>query len=230
MEKNILTKFNIPLLLRKNTLNIRGVAKDNPSVGAETYFSEVEKQFKELKDSDDPADIKLCEEISETYSEKGWKQIPIQTEIYRNANVETLSLSKLLSLMDKEEKSRKLRVLAVDDVAVVLNAITIALGGHYEVFSLTKGEHVEKFLKHTIPELFLLDIEMPDMNGYDLIPVIRSFEEHKDTPIIFLTGNATVKNFQTSVTLGVSEFITKPVSPDTLLKKVKSRIVRKKTF
>jgi DNA-binding response OmpR family regulator len=114
-------------------------------------------------------------------------------------------------------------VLAVDDVSVVLNAITAALENEYEVFCLTKAEQVEKFLAQNndkIPVLFLLDIEMPEMNGHELVKVIRSFEQHKDTPIIFLTGNATVRNFQTAMAQGVSDFIAKPVNPEVLLNRV----------
>jgi DNA-binding response OmpR family regulator len=122
--------------------------------------------------------------------------------------------------------SKKPKILAVDDVSVVLNAITSALEKHYEVFCLKKAEQVERFLQNTetSPELFILDIEMPGMNGYELINVIRKFEQHKDTPVIMLTGNATVMNFHAAMDAGVADFIAKPVDPKVLLEKVNVRI------
>jgi putative two-component system response regulator len=124
------------------------------------------------------------------------------------------------------DKTRKPCILAVDDVPVVLNAITSALEKEYEVFCLTKAEQVEKFLAYNTPELFLLDIEIPGMNGYELINVIKAFERHKDTPIMFLTGNATVRNYQTAMNKGVADFIAKPVDPEVLLQKV-NEIIKK---
>ncbi|MCL2697981.1 MAG: response regulator [Oscillospiraceae bacterium] len=124
---------------------------------------------------------------------------------------------------------RKPRVLAVDDVSVVLNAINAALEAHYEVFCLTKAEQVTRFLRsaEAAPELFILDIEMPGMNGFELIDAIREFEAHKDTPIIVLTGNATVRNFHVAIKRGVTDFIAKPVDPKVLLEKVNAQIKRK---
>ncbi|MCL2638481.1 MAG: response regulator [Oscillospiraceae bacterium] len=130
---------------------------------------------------------------------------------------------------NSKKQVKKPKILAVDDVSVVLNAITSALEAHYEVFCLTKAEQVERFLKNTdnVPDLFILDIEMPDMNGFDLIKEIREFEEHKETPIIILTGNATVRNFHVAFKQGVMDFIAKPVDSKVLLEKVNAQIKRK---
>ncbi|MCL2018999.1 MAG: response regulator [Oscillospiraceae bacterium] len=126
----------------------------------------------------------------------------------------------------KADEYEKPCILAVDDVPVVLNAITAALESDYRVFCLTKGKQVEKFLSMHTPELFLLDIEMPGMNGHELTRVIRGFKEHKNTPIIFLTGNATFYNYQTAMEEGAADFVAKPVDPSVLLEKVKSLINR----
>ena len=115
-------------------------------------------------------------------------------------------------------------ILAVDDVSVVLNAIIDALHPHYDVFALSKAKQVGVFLQTHKPDLFILDIEMPEMNGYELIDSIRKHPDHKDTPVIFLTGNATIKHFQNSIEYGVADFIAKPVDPAELRKRVQSKI------
>jgi CheY-like chemotaxis protein len=128
--------------------------------------------------------------------------------------------------MNNVKKQVKPRILAVDDVSVVLNAITSALEAHYDIFCLSKAEQVERFLRNTDapPELFLLDIEMPGMNGFELIEKIRKLEQYKDTPVIILTGNATVRNFHVAFKHGVTDFIAKPVEPKVLLEKVNAHI------
>ncbi|MCL1823520.1 MAG: response regulator [Oscillospiraceae bacterium] len=224
---SVIIHFNLPVLLKKSTLEIREDSEKNPKLNAEEYFTELQKNIKNGTYKNNP-------EILNAYSERGWLRESwvqnLRGELKNDSELSSLTLSRLLALLDKAESERKPRVLAVDDVSVVLNVITEALSKDYEVFSLSRAEHVEKFLQHTVPDFFLLDIEMPGMNGYDLVQVIRNFEEHKETPIMFLTGNATVKNFQAATALGVADFIAKPVNPDILLGKVSAQIKKKKSF
>ena len=140
------------------------------------------------------------------------------------------SLKELLKQLDAEEATRKLRILAVDDSAVILRIITSALSDHYKVFTLAKPMMLEKMLQQITPELFLLDYRMPELSGFDLIPIIRSFKEHKDTPIIFLTSEGTLENLSAAVMLGASDFVVKPVRPEILREKIANHIVRKKLF
>ena len=250
--ETMIAKFNIPLLIRRGILDVTGTAGKYPELAAEDYFGKVEEavlkipNFLENRENHGEARndmVKLLDEIgadkskadapealnalyngiSAVYSRKGRYKTQVCAD-------EGLSLQALISAIEKAEETRRLRVLAVDDIPVVLIAITMALGKDYDVYSLTKSDQVKEFLAHTVPDLFLLDIEMPGMNGYDLVNVIRSFAEHEDTPVMFLTGNATVKNYQVAMALEAVDFITKPVSPDVLFEKVKDKIVRKKLF
>jgi putative two-component system response regulator len=125
-----------------------------------------------------------------------------------------------------EEKPRKLKILCVDDTAFMLQTLSSILSDTYEVFSLTKGKLVERFLKNTTPDLFLLDYNMPEMNGFEVVPIIRSFEEHKDTPIIFLTALGNEDNVKTAVLLGACDFVVKPVNAEVLREKIAKHIVR----
>jgi len=148
---------------------------------------------------------------------------------YENSTPEygTHPLKKVLELMDREEAIRKLRILAVDDTPVVLKIISSALGSEYKVFGMTDPKQVEPFLHQNTPELFLLDYKMPEISGFDLVPIIRSFKEHKTTPIIFLTSMGTSDHISTAISLGACDFIVKPFNADTLRQKVAKHIVRK---
>ena len=124
----------------------------------------------------------------------------------------------------EEESSIKKKILCVDDNVFMLNTISNILKSRYEVFSLAKSSMISNFLQHTTPDLFLLDYNMPDMNGFELVPVIRSFEEHKLTPIIFLTASGTKEHVKAAISIGACDYLVKPVEHTTLLQKVAEQI------
>jgi len=137
-----------------------------------------------------------------------------------------------LSFGEKEpgdEKNRKMVVLAVDDSPVVLKSVSSVLSYDYKVYTLPKPTMLEELLKKITPELFLLDYLMPEVDGFKLVPIIRKFEEHKETPIIFLTSAGTIDNVTAALALGACDFIIKPFNPDILREKIAKWIVRKTT-
>jgi len=139
----------------------------------------------------------------------------------------TISLKEYLELLDFEEANRKHIILAVDDSAVILKSVSAVLSGEYKVFTLPRPTEVEHVLSKITPDLFLLDYQMPEISGFDLVPIIRSFEEHKDTPIIFLTAEGTIDNVTAAIAMGASDFMVKPFDPSMLREKIAKHIVRK---
>jgi len=129
--------------------------------------------------------------------------------------------------LDNNKNSRKLRILAVDDTGFMLQTIKSALSGDYEVFLLKNPVLVKDFLKHTKPELFLLDYTMPEINGVELVSIIRGFEEHKDTPIIFLTAKGTPQHITEAISAGACDYVIKPLNAEILREKIAKHIVRK---
>ena len=143
---------------------------------------------------------------------------------------ETQFLSKVINVLIYEEANRKMRILIVDDAPSMIKTVSAVLENDYQIYGLSDPRMTEKFLHQIRPELFLLDYEMPVLNGFDLIPVIRSFKEHKDTPIIFLTALGTMDNVSAAYVLGACDFIVKPFQSAVLREKIKKHIVRKKLF
>ena len=121
-------------------------------------------------------------------------------------------------------------ILAVDDSAVMLKTISSLLSKEYKVYGMTDPTRLEIFLKQITPELFLLDYKMPLRSGFDLIPIIRGFKEHKETPIIFLTSEGTSDHVSGALSLGACDFMVKPFQENILLEKIAKHIVRKKLF
>jgi PleD family two-component response regulator len=142
----------------------------------------------------------------------------------------TQVLSKAIKILYHQEATRKMGVLAVDDAPSMIKTISSVLDSEYKVYGLTKPAMVEKFLRQITPELFLLDYQMPEISGFELVPVIRSFEEHKDTPIIFLTSMGTIDHVSAAYSLGACDFIVKPFQDTILAEKVAKHIVRKNLF
>ena len=123
-----------------------------------------------------------------------------------------------------EKGDAKPCILAVDDAPDILKSIFFELRGNYTVFTLPKPEMMESLLQKITPDLFLLDYNMPVLNGFDLIPIIRSFQKHKHTPVIFLTSEGTVDNVSVAIALGACDFIVKPFNPDILREKIAKHI------
>jgi len=127
----------------------------------------------------------------------------------------------------EEEAVHKPVILAVDDSPVILKSVSSLLSDDYKVYMLAKSVMLEKTLGQIRPDLFLLDYNMPIINGFELIPVIRNFVEHKNTPIIFLTSEGTIDNISSAVMLGACDFIAKPVKPSILRERIGKHIDRK---
>jgi putative two-component system response regulator len=139
-------------------------------------------------------------------------------------------LKEVVQQVDNAEATRKMRILAVDDSPSTLKTIISSLKDRYKVFTLSNPTQVKRFLQQVTPELCLLDYKMPELNGFELVPIIRSFEEHKDTPIIFLTSLGTKGNISVAAMLGAVDFVVKPFDSDTLHEKIAKHIVKKNLF
>jgi len=114
----------------------------------------------------------------------------------------------------------KKKVILADDQIVNLSVGREVLSGAYEVFTVPSGEKLLLLLQRIIPDIILLDIEMPGMNGYETIRQIKSNPETEHIPVIFLTGRSDVGSELEGLSLGAVDYIYKPFSPPLLLKRI----------
>ena len=111
-------------------------------------------------------------------------------------------------------------ILAVDDAAILLNTLKSFLQDTaYKLICVTSGEAALHALESHKPDLFILDIEMPEMNGYELIRKIR--EGGHTAPAIFLTGNATREYVVKAIKAGAADFLVKPANKEQVLSRIK---------
>jgi putative two-component system response regulator len=116
-------------------------------------------------------------------------------------------------------------VFLVDDDPTNLAVGKSALVEHYKVFTLNSGKLLLKMLEKTIPDLILLDVEMPELNGYETIKAIKSKEETENIPVIFLTAKSDGESELEGLSLGAIDYITKPFSPPLLLKRIEVHLL-----
>jgi DNA-binding response OmpR family regulator len=144
-------------------------------------------------------------------------QISTDESVEENTNKDSKGGEKV---MEDNPNQTKHRILAIDDVAILLRTIHHALRDDYDVYTLTNPQKLGEFLLHTTPDLFLLDYNMPVLSGFDLVPIIRSYPAHKETPIIFITAEKTATQISAAVNLGACDYIIKPFKDEVLREKV----------
>lgn len=110
------------------------------------------------------------------------------------------------------------RVLVVDDDNLILIAMRELLGPmEYEVVTALSGAEALKAVSETKFDLLILDIVMPEMDGFQLCEKIRQTDSHKETPIIMLTAKSSDEDRRKGMEVGANLFLPKPFSPERLL-------------
>ena len=112
------------------------------------------------------------------------------------------------------------RILIIDDVATNLICASEVLKDDYEVSMAKSGKQGLLMLKEMTPDLILLDINMPQMNGYEVLQKIKENPKLSDIPVVFLTAVTDRENEVKGLKMGAMDFIKKPYEPDVM----KSRI------
>ena len=118
-----------------------------------------------------------------------------------------------------------------DDTANLKMASRILVSEQMRVSCLKSGEDALKFLQENKPDMVLLDLHMPGMDGFETIAAIRADEKTADIPVIFLTADDDRDTEAKALTAGAMDFIKKPFVPEVLLLRVKNTIelIRLKT-
>ncbi len=111
-------------------------------------------------------------------------------------------------------------ILVVDDNATNLKMIVEILKGDYRMFPAPSGERALTFLAQTAPDLILLDVEMPGMNGYEVLQRIKATPRLADIPVIFLTALESPDNEEQALASGAVDYILKPINAGVLLRRV----------
>ncbi|MCL2079933.1 MAG: response regulator [Oscillospiraceae bacterium] len=120
--------------------------------------------------------------------------------------------------------SKKYSVLIVDDEPSNIGVLSSMLRSDYKLLAATNGsDAIEAAEKHS-PDIILLDVVMPEMDGYAVIEVLKSSAKTKNIPVVFLTAKADPENERRGLELGAEDYIFKPFSKSILLKRLKMHL------
>ncbi|MDR0425399.1 MAG: response regulator [Clostridiales Family XIII bacterium] len=117
------------------------------------------------------------------------------------------------------------KIILVDD-----NMSNLAIGKNmlktfYEVYPVPSAAKLFECLERFVPDLILLDIEMPDIDGYDAIKLLKNTPEYADVPVIFLTAKSDEGSELKGLNLGATDYVSKPFSAPLLLKRIETHLL-----
>ncbi|MEI6207618.1 MAG: response regulator [Desulfuromonadales bacterium] len=119
---------------------------------------------------------------------------------------------------------KKFSVLIVDDEDLNLQIISSSLGAEYRIFTAFDGHDAISQLKENIPDLILLDVMMPDIDGFEVCKIIKANPLFEDIPVIFLTVLDTQEDTLRGLEVGGIDYLTKPINLDLLRLRVRNHI------
>jgi PleD family two-component response regulator len=118
----------------------------------------------------------------------------------------------------------KKKILLVDDSATALMMEEVVLGKSYDIVKAKDGAEALKVAVAEKPDLILLDVVMPKMDGFEVCRVLRGIEATKKIPIIMVTTRGEGKNVEAGFASGANDYVTKPVNHRELLSKIQRHL------
>lgn len=120
---------------------------------------------------------------------------------------------------EAEEKSEVIKktILIVDDSAITLRSVKSLLDSRYHIMVAPSGEMALKLMEKNVPDMILLDYEMPEWDGRQTLEKIREDEKLKEIPVIFLTGVTDKTRISSILKLNPAGYLLKPTEKDKLL-------------
>jgi putative two-component system response regulator len=116
------------------------------------------------------------------------------------------------------------KVIMVDDNLENLNALKNTLKESYMVYPSPSAQEMFELLEHIKPDLILLDVEMPEMNGYEALKKLKSDDKYREVPVIFLTSMIDEQSEKEGLELGAVDYIRKPFVTPLLLERIRTYI------
>lgn len=119
------------------------------------------------------------------------------------------------------------KILIAEDERDIRDLITFTLkfAGH-EVFPTTNGEEAVQAALQILPDLIVLDVRMPRLTGYEACEQIKANASTRDIPVVFLSAKGQESEVKTGMEAGAEEYILKPFSPDQLVERVRSILIK----
>ena len=119
------------------------------------------------------------------------------------------------------EKNQK-KILVVDDDPVLVKMLDVRLKENgYDVYATIEAAEGLQMAMENNPDLIVLDVMMPIINGYNFCRLLKSEEKQKEIPIIFLTSRSEKEDMEIGREMGAEAYLTKPLNMEDLLQKIR---------
>lgn len=124
-----------------------------------------------------------------------------------------------------EKTKQQARILIVDDEPInVMIADRILQKENYDTITASNGKEALELIDENIPDLILLDIMMPEMNGFEVCTKLQENEQTREIPVIFLTAVTDKESIVKGFEVGGKDYLTKPFNTPELLARVKAHV------
>jgi CheY-like chemotaxis protein len=134
----------------------------------------------------------------------------------------------MLGLFKPKKKTSHVRILIVDDEADIVSTVQYRLEFcGFDVITASNGKEGLEKAANEKPDIILLDIRMPVMNGHEVLERLKSYPELKDIPVIMLTAYSDAKDIAKAANLGIAGYITKPFDFPELMGKISNALGNK---
>ena len=119
---------------------------------------------------------------------------------------------------------RRKKIIYVDDVNYSLVSVKSRLSERYDIFPADSAVKMFELLEFFTPDLILLDVNMPDINGYETIKSLKANERFCDIPVIFVTGNSDRESVVKGLSLGAADYVVKPYTANKLIDSIEANL------
>lgn len=117
--------------------------------------------------------------------------------------------------------TEKKSIVAVDDSGIILKTLEKLLNEKYAYHAFSHGMRALKYLKEKeAPDLIILDIEMPEIDGYQMLEMIREKPDLEHVPVLFLTSDNDKEHVVKAVKYGADDYAVKPIDENVFMEKV----------
>ena len=125
---------------------------------------------------------------------------------------------------EMEKNGNKNSVLVVDDERSNIITLISILTPDYTVYVSNEGQGAAEIAEKSLPDVILLDVLMPEMDGYEVITALKKSEKTRDIPVIFITGLDSGEAEEKGLALGAADYIAKPFKPSVVKLRVDNQI------
>lgn len=226
----------ILLCLAEASSNLVKHAASSTSMMRVRFGSSRNNWWMELLDDGEPWDSSIEPEVDsieafiENESGRGISLLHHQCDELQYTAAKNTHMNCLRMIWTIPEQNNRQKILIVEDDAVLRKLFTAYMEDHFEVIIAASGKEAISKLNNNNIELVLSDISMPEMDGVSLREKLLEHENHRLIPFVFVTALTDILLKEKVTTLGIDDFVNKPVNKAALLQVVKRVLTRAKQF